>query len=34
MVKLKQDPELNTIGMNQLEDGQIAIIVENGPPPL
>jgi hypothetical protein len=30
MVRLKQDPELNAIEMNQLKDGQIAIIVENG----
>ena len=29
MVRLKQDPELNAIEMNQLEDGQIAIIVED-----
>jgi len=30
MVRLKQDPELNAIEMNQLEDGQMAIIVESG----
>jgi len=30
MVRLKQDPELNAIEMNQLEDGQIAIIVDDG----
>jgi hypothetical protein len=30
MIKLKQDTELNAIEMNQLKDGQIAIILEDG----
>ena len=30
MVRLKQNPALNTIEMNQLEDGQIAIIADDG----